>query len=64
MLQHLLVQFGAAAAAADLQYVEEPVACTADLPELYRRTGLPLALDESVDEGGWHAGSRGVLGVD
>lgn len=46
------VQFGKQAAAANLQYIEEPLACTADLPELHRRTGLALALDESVDEGG------------
>ena len=45
------VQFGQAAAGAGLQYIEEPVACTADLPEFHRRTRLPLALDESVDEG-------------
>lgn len=31
--------------------MEEPLSCPADLAELYRRTGLPLALDESVDEG-------------
>ena len=45
-------QFGAAAAPAGLQYLEEPVgSCLDDGAELYRRTGVPLALDESVDEG-------------
>ena len=50
------MQFGKAAAAARLQYIEEPVACTADLPAFYQRTGIPLALDESVDEGGGRPG--------
>lgn len=43
--------FARAAAGAALEYVEEPTADPADLAELHRRTGLPLALDESVDEG-------------
>ena len=46
-------QFGKAAAAAGLRYIEEPVACPSDLPEFHRRTGLAVALDESVDEGEW-----------
>ena len=45
------LQFGKGAAAAGLEYVEEPVATPADLAQFHRRTGIPLALDESVDEG-------------
>ena len=45
------LQFGKAAAAAGLEYLEEPVATPADLAQFHRRTGIPLALDESVDEG-------------
>lgn len=44
-------QFGKAAAAAQLQYIEEPVASPSDLPEFHRRTGMAVALDESVDAG-------------
>jgi isochorismate synthase/2-succinyl-5-enolpyruvyl-6-hydroxy-3-cyclohexene-1-carboxylate synthase/2-succinyl-6-hydroxy-2,4-cyclohexadiene-1-carboxylate synthase/O-succinylbenzoate synthase len=59
------VVFGKAVVDAGLQYVEEPVACTADLDELYRRTGLHLALDESVDEGALGAAAgRRVAGGD
>ncbi len=32
----------------DLEYVEEPLADAAGLPGLVRRTGLPVAIDESV----------------
>jgi Enolase C-terminal domain-like len=44
--------FGLAAAPARLQYVEEPVADpAADLAAFLSATGLPTALDESVDAG-------------
>ena len=44
--------FGLAAAPARLQYVEEPVADpAADLAAFHSATGLPTALDESVDAG-------------
>lgn len=45
------VAFARAVPAAVLEYVEEPTKDPADLAELYRRTALPLALDESVDQG-------------
>lgn len=53
------VQFGKAAAAAELQYCEEPVARPSDLPEFHRRTGMAVALDESVDEGEAEGGREG-----
>jgi isochorismate synthase/2-succinyl-5-enolpyruvyl-6-hydroxy-3-cyclohexene-1-carboxylate synthase/2-succinyl-6-hydroxy-2,4-cyclohexadiene-1-carboxylate synthase/O-succinylbenzoate synthase len=53
--------FAAAAAPAGLQYVEEPLARTADLAELYRRTGVQLALDESVDEGEGRGGREAAV---
>ncbi len=41
----------------DLDYVEEPLAEPARLPELWHDTGMPVAVDESVQEGaeirGW-----------
>lgn len=43
--------FGVAAAPAGLEYIEEPTSRPGDAAELHRRTGIPLALDESVDEG-------------
>jgi L-alanine-DL-glutamate epimerase-like enolase superfamily enzyme len=47
----LLPQFGRAAAAAGLQYIEEPVRSVHDLAEFHRLTGVPVALDETVDKG-------------
>lgn len=47
------MQFGRAAAPAELQYLEEPVRSVHDVAEFHRLTGIPVALDESVDEGGW-----------
>ena len=46
-----LLQFCAAAEPAGLQYLEEPVRGLAELVEVQLRTSIPLALDESVDEG-------------
>lgn len=43
--------FGRAAAEAGLEYVEEATAQPADLAEFHRHTSIPVALDESVDEG-------------
>jgi isochorismate synthase/2-succinyl-5-enolpyruvyl-6-hydroxy-3-cyclohexene-1-carboxylate synthase/2-succinyl-6-hydroxy-2,4-cyclohexadiene-1-carboxylate synthase/O-succinylbenzoate synthase len=46
------VQFGAAAAPARLQYVEEPVAGGADgAAAFFLATGVHTALDESIDQG-------------
>lgn len=46
------VAFGVAAEDANLQFIEEPVADPlADLAAFHQATGLPVALDESVDAG-------------
>jgi len=42
------ISFGCAAAPARLEYVEEP---TRDVGAFFAATGMPVALDESVDEG-------------
>ena len=51
------VQFAEGVAGLALDYVEEPLAGPDRLPELWHDTGLPVAVDESVQEGrpvrGW-----------
>ena len=51
------VAFADGVAGVALDYVEEPLAAPERLPELWHDTGLPLAVDESVQEGakvrGW-----------
>ena len=42
--------FGLQVADANLEYVEEPVACLEDLAAFHCTTGVPVALDESVDD--------------
>ena len=58
--------FGAAAAGAGLEYVEEPVAggSSWEVEEFHRQTGIPVALDETVDQGeaGWLGGNGWVGG--
>ncbi|GAQ91163.1 isochorismate synthase [Klebsormidium nitens] len=44
-------QFGLAVRGLGLQYVEEPVDNPSDIAEFHQRTGVAVALDESVDEG-------------
>ena len=44
--------FAAAIAGADVAYVEEPLRDARSLPELWHDTGLAIAVDESVQEGG------------
>ncbi|GAB4817906.1 hypothetical protein N2152v2_004952 [Parachlorella kessleri] len=56
-------EFGRAAAAAGLQYIEEPTRSTSDLAEFFRQTGVCVALDETVDEG-LVGPSRGTLEQD
>ena len=46
------VAFARAVADLSLDYVEEPLADAARMPELWHDTGLPVAVDESVQEGG------------
>eukprot|EP00887_Chlorella_sp_A99_P005642 scaffold1.g5642.t1 len=55
------LEFGRAAAAAALEYVEEPVAGASpwELEEFHRQTDIPVALDESVDEGLIGPGAEG-----
>ncbi|KAK9837268.1 hypothetical protein WJX81_002656 [Elliptochloris bilobata] len=43
------IAFGRAAAASDLEYVEEPVRDPTDLPAFYAATGVATALDETLD---------------
>ena len=43
--------FGCAAKTAGLQYLEEPTRDPADVGAFFAATGIPVALDESVDEG-------------
>lgn len=51
------VEFAGGVAGVALDYIEEPLAEPARLPELWHDTGLPVAVDESVQEGaeirGW-----------
>ena len=49
------VSFGCAAAPARLEYVEEPTRHAADVGAFFAATGVPVALDESVDEGVWRS---------
>lgn len=44
------IEFGLAACEASFEYVEEPVSSPHDLEEFHRATGVPVALDETVDE--------------
>eukprot|EP00892_Ulva_mutabilis_P000338 jgi/Ulvmu1/10304/UM060_0106.1 len=65
------VQFaqGLAARGASLEYVEEPVRDPHDIARFYDRVGIPVALDESLDDGSFlpqilhaPAGDMGALG--
>ncbi|OVA12535.1 Thiamine pyrophosphate enzyme [Macleaya cordata] len=42
-------QFGSCVKFCDLQYIEEPVCLEDDIIKFYEETGLPVALDETVD---------------
>ena len=56
------IAFGTAAEAASLEYIEEPVAdVRADLAAFHQATGLPVALDESVDAGEGRGPQRTLL---
>ena len=50
--------FGLQVADANLEYVEEPVACLEDLAAFHCTTGVPVALDESVDDATRRASER------
>ena len=45
-----------------LQYIEEPVQDTADLADFYAQTHMPLALDETLDEGSSLGSTAGLDG--
>ena len=53
------VAFAEGAAGAALDYVEEPLAEPARMPELWHDTGLPLAVDETLQAPGGEAAIRG-----
>lgn len=53
------VAFARGVAGLALDYVEEPLAEPARMPELWHDTGLPLALDETLHEPGGEAALRG-----
>ena len=42
------IRFGKAVAALDIEYIEEPLADPAQLPEFHASTTIPVALDESL----------------
>jgi o-succinylbenzoate synthase len=46
------VTFGKAAAGCAIEYIEEPVRDPLDLPVFLERTGMPYALDETLQESG------------
>lgn len=45
------IEFGMAIAKCSIAYIEEPLADTTLLPEFFRATGIPIALDESLAYG-------------
>ena len=53
------VEFAEATSTLDLEYVEEPLAAAAKMPELWVDTRMPIALDETLQEPGGEASIRG-----
>ncbi len=47
------IYFGNALKALNLEYIEEPVNDPADIPVFIEKTGLPVALDETLLQAGW-----------
>ncbi|XP_050372499.1 protein PHYLLO, chloroplastic isoform X2 [Argentina anserina] len=48
------IQFGSLVKDCDLQYIEEPVRCEEDIIKFCKESGLPVALDETIDSIGEH----------
>lgn len=53
--------FGRAVVPCRLQYIEEPVLDSWDIPEFFLETGIPVALDECLDMGLLGPGVSGDL---
>ena len=53
------LEFAASVTDVRIDYVEEPLAAPERMPELWHDTGLPLALDETIQEPGGRAAIRG-----